>query len=148
MAGSHPGITDIDLSPEPCPYSKKVEEARQQDLFECLEAQQSQATVLSDFILGSNWAVSLEEVLEVNRLCKPIDCSVDYEKNVQVIQNCLALDHIVTNVTQHFIGRYLTKINELSGETRSSVHRDLATAAEVQANWGAVHHTQFPVAAP
>ena len=59
----HPGRTEIELTPEMCPYSKEVEEARCQDLFECLENERCQAAVVwGDFILDSNWAASQEEV--------------------------------------------------------------------------------------
>ena len=46
--------TDMQLTPETHPY---LEEAKQQDLLECPEDQQSQADLLSDFVPGSNWAV-------------------------------------------------------------------------------------------
>lgn len=46
--------TDMRLTPEMRPY---LEEAKQQDSFECPEDQQSQADLLSDFVPGSNWAV-------------------------------------------------------------------------------------------
>ena len=44
----------MQLTPETHPY---LEEAKQQDLFECLEDQQPQADLLSHFVPGSNWAV-------------------------------------------------------------------------------------------
>lgn len=130
-AGSHPGRTDVQLSQDTCPYSKEVEESRRHDLLEVLEDRRCQAAVFSDFILESNWALSQEEIEhKVKQLFEPINCSVDYVVNVLVIQDCLSLQNIVDNLVQHYIGRYLLKLHQLSSLTRSGVHRELGNAAE------------------
>jgi hypothetical protein len=73
----------------------------------------------------------MEDVVEkVQQLSRPIDCCQNYPENVRHLQDVLALPHVVSNMTQHYVGRYISCLREVSEGSQSVVDHELGNAAE------------------
>ena len=129
--GDHPGRTEVELIADCCPLSSSVQGARRHNSFEELTDANDQGKAFSGFVLGMEWATSFEELLKrLTELREPIDCPSTYKEHAKRIQGVLSNIHIVRNVTQHFIGRYLQKVYEVTGLHHSEVNLEIGTAAE------------------
>ena len=128
--GDHPGRTVIDLSPENCPLSSPLQKARRQDLFEKLQNENEQGKAFSGFVLGMHWCTSTDEALrKLTQLCELINCPSTDEAHTRRVQEVLSNVHIV-EITQHFVGRYLRKVYEVTGLEPSVVNLKIGNKAE------------------
>ena len=78
-----------------------------------------------------HWYTSTDEALrKLTQLCEPINCPSTDEAHARRIQEVLSNIHIVENITQHFVGRYLRKVYEVTGLDPFVVNMDIANKAE------------------
>ncbi len=114
-----------------CPFSPDVQDSKRNCLLDCLPNEVSQARAFSAYLLRMPWTTTPEEVVcRVQALSGPPDCGsvVDYPKSARHLLQVLALQSMVGNMVQHYVGRYVSQLSHFS--SRAETHRDLGNAAE------------------
>lgn len=117
-----------------CPYSRKVAKSKRCNLLGCVREDASvQASVFGDWITQTTWSTSIEELCRgIESLTKLDSVNVDYCQNIKHVQRVLAYSHVVANLAQNYVGRYVVKLADAAASPRSDVVRDLCNEAEAQ----------------
>ena len=120
--------------PNTCPYSPEVAASKRCNLLGCVQEDVSvQASVFGDWITQTTWSTSIEELCRgIESLTKLDSVNVDYYQNIKHLQRVLAYSHVVANLAQNYVGRYIVKLADAAASPLSEVIRDLCNEAEAQ----------------
>lgn len=123
---------EVDHSVGTCPLTDAVKGTKDEDLFELLTNEQQRDMAIKRWMVGFPWK---PDHAAMQRKCLSEEVHVPtveaLDDHVLHLQNCIAYHHCIDDLVQHYIGRHLSRLLEMTpSTTQNQLLKELCNIAK------------------